>query len=568
MSKRKNLFVPLAAACAALSCESKAPVAIPVPGPEALVAQQAKLGKRVEKVTDGVHVAIGYALANSIMVAVDGGKVVVDTTESVEAAAEIRREFDRLAPGPVKAIIYTHTHPDHILGASVFHEAGAPIWAHARARQEMNDQFASLGPALRTRGARQFGETLPPEARISNAIGPSIRLDRGPVPPLLYPTNTFDDKAAFAIGGVRFEVFAAPGETHDHIFVWLPEKKILFPGDDVYAAFPNLYSTRGVPPRPVRGWIASLDRMRALDAEHLVPSHAWPLSGTEKIRETLTAYRDAIAFVHDSVIRMANEGIGPDDMAAAIVLPPHLRTHPWLRELYGKVSWSVRGIYDGYLGWFDGNPTNLEPLHPKARAVRLAPLLGGRENIAREIESAIARGDLQWTAELADVLLALDPADQAAARGKAAALRKMGEKEANANARSYLLTSAMELEGASRAAPRPAITFDTIKNVPIEVIIGSFPERLRPERTADVTMAIRFEFSDSDRGCTFLIRRGVGEVSTDGRPSADLTLKTTEGDFKRLITGELNPLTAATTGRAKVEGGIAAFARFLSYLSR
>lgn len=178
---------------------------------EPLKKEQEPFSKRIVKVRDNVYCAIGYALANSIMVVVDGGKVIIDTTESVQAASEIKEEFDRIQPGPVKAIIFTHTHPDHVLGASVFHEPGVPIWAHDRSIQEMNDQFASLRETLRRRGAKQYGENLDRELKISNGIGPFFRLDPGPVPPMLYPTNTFTGSTHFTLEDVAFELHEAPG---------------------------------------------------------------------------------------------------------------------------------------------------------------------------------------------------------------------------------------------------------------------------------------------------------------------------------------------------------------------
>src|SRR5690606_30251981 len=149
----------------------------------------------------------------------------------------------------------------------------------------------------------------------------------------------------------------APGETHDHLFVWLAEERVLFAGDNIYKAFPNLYSLRGVSPRPVRRWIDSLDAMRRLEPrpELMILGHTAPVEGADKIQETLTAYRDAIAFVHDSVVRGLNQGKTAEQLAREIRLPPHLASHPYLQEHYGTLSASVRGIACGYLGWFDGD---------------------------------------------------------------------------------------------------------------------------------------------------------------------------------------------------------------------
>lgn len=523
-------------------------------------------GHSIVKVCDNVYCAIGYALANSIMIVVDGGKVIIDTTESVQAASEIREEFDCIQPGPVKAIIFTHTHPDHVLGASVFHEPGVPIWAHDRSIQEMNNQFASLRETLRRRGAKQYGENLDRELKISNGIGPLLRLDPGPVPPMLYPTNTFTGSTHFTLEDVAFELHEAPGETHDQIFIWLPKQKVLFPGDNFYKAFPNLYATRGVPPRPVRGWIQSLEKMRALNPEYMVPSHTGPVIGAEKIREILTAYRDAIQYLHDSVIRLANEGKSPDDMAELIKLPPHLWDHPYLQEFYGRVSWSVRGIYDAYLGWFDGNPTNLNSLHPRDRASRIIPMMGGGENILREINAAMEREEMQWAAELADILLAQDPTNVEAKKSKAAALWSLGLKETNPNARYYLLTSSLELQGRYKEPQPLVITQETLRDVPIEVLLKSLPERLDPHKTADVIMTTVFEFTDTGRTFTLTIRRGVGEVIEQAAKESELKFTSTEKDFKALIIGGLSAVSALASKRIRVTGGLGKLMAFRSYL--
>lgn len=533
---------------------------------EKLVQHQQRFSPRVERVGNRVYSAIGYGLANSIMVVVEGGKVIVDTSEGVDVARTIKAQFDRIEPGPVKAIIYTHTHADHILGASVFHAPGIPIWATDAALPGMDEQFASLGDTIRRRAARQFGEALDPGVRISNGIGPFLRLDDGPVPPLLYPTETFSKKAGFTIGGVDFKLIEAHGETHDQLFVWLPAEKTLLPGDNIYAAFPNLYSTRGVPPRPVKDWIRSLEAMRALEPEYLVPSHTEPLIGKAVIRQTLTAYRDGIAFVHDSVIRMANAGYAPDDIARRIVLPPHLRDHPYLQEFYGTVPWSARGIYDGYLGWFDGNPTNLVRLHPRERAGRLLPLLGGREKVLTEIHQALEGKDMAWAAELSDHLLAVDPKDREARGAKARAIEWIGRRQANPNARCYLLTSARELSGRYDGPDKPKITFDTIRAVPLRVILSTLPERLDPIITADVDMVVGFRFLDSGTHYTLHIRRGVGEVQEAEANEADLQFTATEEDFKKLIAGGISPAVAVGTGRVKISGGLKNLLAFQSYL--
>jgi len=548
------------------SCAQKIVDLANPPDMQTLIEHQKRFEQRIEKVGDGVYCAVGYALANSSMIVVDGGKVVIDTTESLQSAKEIKEQFDAIAPGPYLAVIYTHTHPDHVLGASAFTDEKTRIWATDQAIPALNDQFASLGTILRKRGAKQFGEALPDNTKHSSGIGPFLRIDKGPVPPLLYPTDTFSGTKKVEIGGTVFELIQAPGETHDQLMVWIESKRMLFPGDNIYAAFPNLYSTRGVPPRPVRGWVASLDHMRALKPQHLVPSHTEPITGEKTIYEILTAYRDAIRFVHDSVIRQANQGYSPEDMVQNIKLPPHLAGHPYLQEFYGKVSWSVLGIYDGYLGWFDGNPTSLGRMHPKLRAEKLIPIMGGREKVLEQIDTAIKAEQMQWAAELADILLAVNPDDKQAKEAKAEALWWLGSREINLNARNYLMTSALELRGQYKEPAAPIINSETIKDVPVGVLIRTFPERIDYQKAVEANMSVAFELTDTGKSYVFVIRKGIGEVREGRIESPDLKFTAAESDFKAFLIGDLPPLKAISSGKIKAEGGLSKLLAFKAYL--
>ena len=244
---------------------------------------------------------------------------------------------------------------------------------------------------------------------------------------------------------MKLELAAAPGETDDQLYVWLPGARVLFCGDTFYKSFPNLYAIRGTPYRDVRTWAASLDKLLKEGAEHLVAGHTRPISGAKEVRQVLTDYRDAVRFVHDKTVEGMNQGMTPDQAVEYVKLPAELASKDYLREYYGNVPWAVRSIFSGYLGWFDGNPTNLFRLTPKEEALRLAELAGGKDALAARAKNALAKADNQWAAQLADYLLALDPDDAEAKRVKSGALTALGVRCLTATGRNYYLTVAAEI---------------------------------------------------------------------------------------------------------------------------
>jgi alkyl sulfatase BDS1-like metallo-beta-lactamase superfamily hydrolase len=231
----------------------------------------------------------------------------------------------------------------------------------------------------------------------------------------------------------------------DAISVWLPEKRVLMPGDDFLRAFPNISPIRGARLRTPENWIASLEKMIELGPEHVVPSHTRPVLGGGAARAALAAYRDAIKSILDQTLQGMKQGERPDELVQHVKLPPALAENPYLQEFYGGVAWTVRGIYADRLGWFDGNATNLFPLPSKDRAAKLVGLIGGPGQVLARGREALAAGDFTWAAELADYVLANDGANAGAKRIKVRALIELGERQVNAIARNYYLSSALSL---------------------------------------------------------------------------------------------------------------------------
>lgn len=602
--------------------------------------------KRVIRIADDVLVATGYGIANSICIRGESGLVIIDTCECSEVAAECMRDFRRESGGfeslRVAGIVYTHFHQDHVGGTDAFlleQDGGASssssseseseqtddpddgagcveIWAHRTTEIRMRQFGAVMGPVAYPRTARQFGTMLNKPLLENSGIGPCLKFDdtvSQVLPNRTYggdadcanrdeADGTFGARRTIHIAGVTLELIHAPGETDDQTVVHMPSRSILFAADNYYEAFPNLYAIRGVPYRDPMMWVRSLDLMRSVGADIMVPSHTLPVIGRDTVERRLRNYRDAIAHVHDQTVRFALKGHHPDEIAHEVTLPAAIRGLEYLKEFYGTVHWSCKSIFHGYLGWFSGDPAELFALSPADRAARLVRLGGGGERclaVARESREA---GDLQWALEVVTAIARAPPGAPDLSRGvrreatavRVAVLRELGAGQISANARNYYLTTSLEAGGeVDTALPRPRFEHG-VMTTPVEDLLDAMRYRVDADAAGKKLGGgeegrLRIDLTDSGKSFVLVMRNavltvlpvtgedassseasstmlGAGAVESQNPPALLVGISCTELAWKKFI---LAPVKSLLSGSFTfTTGSLADFRSFMLWFDR
>ena len=496
---------------------------------------------------ENIKVAVGYGLANSILVLGNSQSLVVDTMGGIETASRVIADLNIPSDKPVTTLAYTHFHADHTLGAQAFVDQFSieNVISHETTVAEIRDFFGIKRDLISERSLKMFGSILQEKDKTSSS-GIGIKLETGiDTPGYIKPTITFSDFYSHDLDGLEVQFFHAPGETDDQLFVWIPEYKALMPGDNIYKAFPNIYTIRGTTYRSFKSWYTSLEKMMALEPEILIPSHGTPINGKEDISRVLSNYRDAIKYVHDQMMRNLNSGFSPIEAARKIKLPENLARDPHLFELYGTIEWSARNLFNGYFGWFDGNPTNLYPFTKEEYSEKLLTLIP-EEQLISELDNALAEEDSQWALYISDLLINSGKGNEQILAKKAAALKNLGDSAYNPNAVSFYRSTYAELTNST--SDKVFITGDSqiepnlLGQLDVLMFLETMAIRLDPLKVDGIADTKYVKFSDLDEVWKLRLKNSVFTYEQVS-PTVEHDIEMSSLTFKSLVTGTINPIT-------------------------
>ena len=371
------------------------------------------------EITDGVYMAPG--ISNSYLVVTPEGNVLIDTG----APSTAKRQYEWLRAvddAPPIYIVLTHAHLDHAGGLDLWRGPDTEVVAHQNYLDELSYQERLNGFFTR-RNAAQFGladrvSSLPSHREVDNRS----------------PTFTFNESFQFSLGGLTFYLAHTPGETSDHLSLRIPELDVVFVGDNFYDSFPNLYTLRGTRPRWALDYVESLDKVIDWKPSFVLSGHVPPLVGSQLIKDRLSQYRDAVLYVHDETVDGMNEGKNVFSLMQDISLPEKLN----IGENYGAVAWSVRGIYESYVGWFDEQPETLFSVPQSVIYPDLVELAGGPDRVVSLAGLEMESGDYVRALYLTKAVLLVDPLHTAALELRVQALLALEDDANNYNERAWL----------------------------------------------------------------------------------------------------------------------------------
>lgn len=343
---------------------------------------------------DGVAVVAGFA--NVVAFRTAEGLLLFDT--GGEFSATMTHEaVRRWCADPVRYVIYSHGHVDHVGGMAPFDAEPGPapvVIAHEAVPQRF-DRYKLTTGYNEVINRRQFGV-------------PDLRWPRE----YRYPDRTFRDESTVELGGLTFVLRHARGETDDHLWAHVPERDLILSGDLFIWNSPNCGNPQKAQRYPAE-WAAALRAMAEVGATLLVPGHGPPVVGADRVLAALTDTAEYLESLLDQTLELMNRGARLDEIIHTVTVPPHLAEKPYLRPAYDEPEFIVRNIWRLYGGWWDGDPASLKPAPADQLATVIADLCGGANTLAEQATQALADGEPRIAAHLAELAARAAPSDEA-----------------------------------------------------------------------------------------------------------------------------------------------------------
>ncbi|KAH7074218.1 beta-lactamase domain-containing protein [Paraphoma chrysanthemicola] len=528
------------------------------------------------EIVPGIYQVRAFDLSNVTFVEGKTGIVVIDplvSCECAKAALDIYQEH-RGHGRKITGMIYSHSHGDHYMGAQGCFDGepdpSIPIIAPEGFMEAILSENMIAGPSMRKRGAYMYGSTLKrgPKGHIGTGLG--MASSRGTTS-LILPTHLIQKTGEeMVVDGVRIVFQMVPGtEAPAEVNFHFPDFNALCVPETATNCMHNIITLRGAQVRDAKAWSQYLDESILLfgyKSDVVFGSHNWPTWGKKELITRLSEQRDMYGYMHDQTVRMMNNGLTGIEIAEKIQFPPAISRAWHCRGFYGSLSHNVKGIYQKYMTWFDGNPSHLWQYPPKEEGERYVACFGGLDGLLDKAETFIKRDDSRFAATLLGHAIAVSPDHERTKDLLATTYENLGYGAENATWRNFYLVAAQELRlgikppllGGGGTALGPKLpTADLFQ------ILGV---QLDGDKAANANFSMDFDFSNERKTWRVIISNGVlvyrrpEHLDPQVQGRADLELRMTKLEFLKGLRGE------EVTFESK-NGDTQCWERFLSYIA-
>ena len=537
------------------------------------------------EVCDGIYQVRGFDMANTTFIRTDHGWIVFDVLmckENMKAAKELME--NRFGPLDIKAVLYSHSHVDHFGGV----EGVITREQVADATLSLKKQLASgktlvlapagflkhaisenvyAGIAMARRAQFQYGTVLDKGEKGALSVGIGMGQSTGTVA-LIAPTYEIgEDVPKLTIDGLEIEFQLTPGtEAPAEMNAYFPKYRALWMAENCTGTLHNLYTLRGAEVRDANDWakyIIEADQRFCDKTDVVFQSHNWPHWG-EEIHDYLLNTAAIYKFIHDQTLHYMNQGYTSTEVAAMLTLPEKLEKVWYTRPYYGTLAHNAKAVYQKYLGWYDANPVNLNPLPPSDTAKKLVEYLGSTDAVLRKARKDFEKGDYQWVAQITKELVFADPSNQKARNLCADALEQLGyQAESGAWRNAYLMGAAELRKGNLSGLARTANGLGTaMKEMTVDMLLDyiAILTDANAAQNDDVTLNLIV----TDVNEKFYVTRKNGillSYSGENRPDAQATVTCKRLQLLALMQGQ-------QAGQVQVSGDATALKRLLAYASK
>ena len=537
------------------------------------------------EVCDGIYQVRGFDMANTTFIRTDHGWIVFDVLmckENMKAAKELME--NRFGPLDIKAVLYSHSHVDHFGGV----EGVITREQVADAKLSLKKQLASgktlvlapegflkhaisenvyAGIAMARRAQFQYGTVLDKGEKGALSVGIGMGQSTGTVA-LIAPTYEIgEDVPKLTIDGLEIEFQLTPGtEAPAEMNAYFPKYRALWMAENCTGTLHNLYTLRGAEVRDANDWakyIIEADQRFCDKTDVVFQSHNWPHWG-EEIHDYLLNTAAIYKFIHDQTLHYMNQGYTSTEVAAMLTLPEKLEKVWYTRPYYGTLAHNAKAVYQKYLGWYDANPVNLNPLPPSDTAKKLVEYLGSTDAVLRKARKDFEKGDYQWVAQITKELVFADPSNQKARNLCADALEQLGyQAESGAWRNAYLMGAAELRKGNLSGLARTANGLGSaMKEMTVDMLLDyiSVLTDANAAQNDDVTLNLIV----TDVNEKFYVTRKNGillSYSGENRPDAQATVTCKRLQLLALMQGQ-------QAGQVQVSGDATALKRLLAYASK